>query len=160
MHASRMTAGLVAAVSGRWLVAGAALLAALVLAAGCTAPPQKAARSCYHGNEKVELDIGYCEALKDGRTLHVSGVTGRGEMASAMRSVYERIGRVLAANGFDFADVVKENVYATDLDAFIQNKDVRKEFYKADLPAATWVQVQRLYLPAFVVEVEVTAEKR
>jgi len=49
-------------------------------------------------------------------------------------------------------------VFATDLDAFIRNKEIRKEFYGASLPAATWVQVQRLYLPSFVVEVEVTAE--
>jgi 2-iminobutanoate/2-iminopropanoate deaminase len=31
-------------------------------------------------------------------------------------------------------------------------------FYGASLPAATSVQVQRLYLPAFVVEIEITAE--
>jgi enamine deaminase RidA (YjgF/YER057c/UK114 family) len=56
------------------------------------------------------------------------------------------------------ANVVRENVYATDLDAFIRNKEIRKEFYGQVLPAATWVQVPRLYLPSFVVEIEVTAE--
>jgi hypothetical protein len=33
----------------------------------------------------------------------------------------------------------------------------RKEYYGGDFTAATWVQVQRLYLPSFGVEVEVTA---
>lgn len=55
--------------------------------------------------------------------------------------------------------MVKENVYTTDLDAFIQNKEVRKEFYaNTPLPAATWVQVQRLYTPTTVLEVELVAE--
>ena len=136
------------------------LLGALALIAGCTAIGAKPATRCFHSNDAIEVSIGYCQALREGRTLHVSGITGQGEMAAAVRSVYERMGRVLAANGYTFADVVKENVYATDLDAFIRNKDIRKEFYQDDVPAATWVQVQRLYLPAFVVEIEVTAAKR
>jgi enamine deaminase RidA (YjgF/YER057c/UK114 family) len=53
---------------------------------------------------------------------------------------------------------VKENVYATDLDAFIRNKEARKAFYGEALPAATWVQVQRLYSPSFVVEIELVAQ--
>jgi 2-iminobutanoate/2-iminopropanoate deaminase len=79
-------------------------------------------------------------------------------MPSAIRSVYERLNTVLLANGLSFANVVKENVYATDLDAFIQGKGIRKGFYGHILPAATWVQVQRLYLPSLVLEVELTAE--
>ena len=133
---------------------------ALAFLAGCSAIAPTPAARCYHANEAVEVDIGYCQALRDGQTLHVSGITGQGEMPAAVRSVYERMGRVLAANGFTFVDVVKENVYATDLDAFIRNKGIRKEFYKDSVPAATWVQVQRLYLPSFVVEIEVTAAKR
>jgi len=74
-----------------------------------------------------------------------------------MSSVYGRLKQTLEANGLTFADVVKENVYATDLDGFIQHKDIRKEFYGKTLPAATWVQVQRLYVPSLVVEIELTA---
>jgi enamine deaminase RidA (YjgF/YER057c/UK114 family) len=79
-------------------------------------------------------------------------------MPAAMHMAYDELKKTLAANGLDFRNVVKENVYATNLDAFIANKQIRKDYYGADFPAATWVQVQRLYLPAFVVEVEVTAE--
>lgn len=138
------------------LLASACVAAAL---AGCaSAPKPDAARACYHLNAAVETDIGYCQARRSGNMLYISGSVGRGEMAAAMRSSYEEIGKTLAANGLDFRNVVKEYVYATDLDAFIHNKDVRKQYYGNDFPAATWVQVQRLYLPAFVVEVEVTAE--
>ena len=106
----------------------------------------------------METDIGYCEAVRIGNALHISGSVGAGEMPAAMRKAYDTLKKTLAANGLDFHNVVKENVYATDLDAFIHNKDIRKEYYGADFPAATWVQVQRLYLPAFVVEVELTAQ--
>jgi 2-iminobutanoate/2-iminopropanoate deaminase len=114
--------------------------------------------SCFHLNAAVETDIGYCQATRIGYTLHISGSVGRGEMPAAMHMAYDELKKTLAANGLDFRNVVKENVYATDLDAFIANKQIRKEYYGSDFSAATWVQVQRLYLPAFVVEVEVTAE--
>ncbi len=79
-------------------------------------------------------------------------------MASAIQTVYRDLQRTLEANGLTFADVVKENVYTTDLGAFIQNKAVRKQFYtNTPLPAGTWVQVQRLYTPAIVLEVELVA---
>ncbi len=125
--------------------------------AGCAAPGAKVAKSCYHRNEPVETDIGYCQAVRSGNTLYVSGVVGQGEMESATRSVYERLQKTLEANGLKFADVVKENVYTTDLDAFEKTKAIRKEFYGTAFPAATWVQVQRLFAPAFVLEIELTA---
>lgn len=134
-------------------------LASLVLSACVTAPQQSSARSCFHNDQAFEEEVGYCEAVRTGRTLYISGHAGKGEMPAAIQGVYERLGRTLAANGLTFANVVKENVYATDLDAFIQNKALRRQFYaNTPLPAATWVQVQRLYSPALVLEVELVAE--
>lgn len=136
----------------------ATLFAVLAFLPGCAGMEPQPQRACFHQNEVIEKDVGYCAALRSGNTLRVSGVVGQGSMDSAVRSVYERLGRVLKANGLSFANVVKETVFATDLDAFIRNKEIRKEYYGQTLPAATWVQVQRLYLPSFVVEIEVTAE--
>lgn len=130
----------------------------LLVLAGCVSTQPPPQRLCFHQNEFLETEIGFCQAIRNGRTLHISGVAGEGPMPSAIRSVYERLNTVLQANGLSFANVVKENVYATDLDTFIQNKGIRKGFYGQILPAATWVQVQRLYLPSFVLEVELTAE--
>ncbi|MGZ5195565.1 MAG: RidA family protein [Ramlibacter sp.] len=130
----------------------------VLLLGGCASANPQPGRSCFHRSEAIEKDIGFCQAVRTGKTLHVSGVAGAGNMDVAMRSVYSRLKQILEANGFSLADVVKENVYATDLDAFIHNKEIRKDFYGQVLPAATWVQVQRLYLPSFVVEIEVTAQ--
>ena len=129
----------------------------LLGAAGCATPVHHAAPSCRHQNEAVERSIGFCQAVRVGDVLYVSGVTGAAPMDAAVPRVYEQLGRILEANGLTFADVVKETVYATDLDAFIKLRDARKPFYGSWLPAATWVQVQRLYLPSLVVEVELVA---
>jgi enamine deaminase RidA (YjgF/YER057c/UK114 family) len=116
-----------------------------------------AATECFHENAAIEAQIGYCEAVRVGDTLYVSGTVGQGDMPKAIEQAYTGLRRTLEARGLKFDDVVKENVYATDLDAFIANKDVRKRFYGTHTPAATWVQVSRLYSPKFVVEVELVA---
>ena len=98
--------------------------------------------------------------MRSGNTLQISGSVGAGPMPDAIRMAYDELKATLAANGLAFRDVIKENVYTTDIDAFIKAKDIRKTYYGADFPAATWVQVQRLYEPTDVVEVELTARIR
>jgi enamine deaminase RidA (YjgF/YER057c/UK114 family) len=79
-------------------------------------------------------------------------------MRTQLRQAYENIGRSLAKYGATFQNVVKENIFTTDLDEMIRQKDVRRDFYKGDWPAASWVEVKRLYVPALLVQVEVIAE--
>lgn len=79
-------------------------------------------------------------------------------MQVAVHSVYEQLALILEARGLSASDVVKETVFATDLDAFIQHKAIRKAFFGTSLPASSWVQVQRLYQSTDVVEVELTAQ--
>ena len=134
-----------------------ALWLALSLTA-CSTTLHQAQPSCFHKSEAVEAEIGYCQAVRSGNRLYISGTVGQGEMPAAVQSTYERLKQTLEANGLTLQNVVKENVYTTDLDAFKASKEIRKAFYGGSLPAATWVQVQRLYLPSFVLEVELIAE--
>lgn len=134
------------------------LLCLILVLTACNAPPSRPQRTCYHRSESAETEIGYCQAVRSGNRLYISGTAGQGEMPAAVQSVYGRLRQTLEANGLTFRDVVKENVYTTDLDAFKGSKDIRKAFYGESLPAATWVQVQRLFLPSLVLEVELTAE--
>jgi 2-iminobutanoate/2-iminopropanoate deaminase len=136
------------------------LICVPLLLAACAPSRQDLRKDCFHLNADVEKQIGYCQAIRTGNSLQISGSVGAGDMPAAIHQAYDEIRRTLAAHGLDFHNVTRENVYTTDLDGFIRNKEIRKEFYGADFPAATWVQVQRLYLPAFVVEVEVTADVR
>jgi enamine deaminase RidA (YjgF/YER057c/UK114 family) len=113
--------------------------------------------------EKFNLDkagedkIGYAQAVKIGNTIYVSGSVGWGNMADALKLAYEEIGKTLKNYNATFSDIVKENLYSTELDSVIKFKDVRRDYYKNDFPAATWVEVKRLYDPGLVVEVEVIA---
>ncbi len=136
------------------------LAMSVVVLSGCSAAPSRPTqRTCFHDDQAFETEVGYCQAVRVGQTLYVSGHAAKGEMAAAIQKVYTELQKTLEANGLTFADVVKENVYATDLGAFIQNKAVRRPFYSGTpLPAATWVQVQRLYTPANVLEVELVAQ--
>lgn len=106
-----------------------------------------------------EEEVGYAQAVKVGSTIYVSGSVGEGkDMRTQLRQAYEAIGKSLAKYGAKFQNVVKENIFATDLDEMIKHKDVRRDFYKGDWPAASWVGVRRLYVPALLVQVEVIAE--
>ncbi len=130
------------------------------------APPPRI-KQIFHLNE-YEQDFGYSQAVQVDRTLYVSGsmaadANGRlvapGDMAGQMRAAYANIQRTLAAHGSTFEQVVKETIYTTDMDALLKASDLRFEYYdKERLPTVTWVQVQRLVDPGFLVEIEVVAE--
>ncbi len=129
------------------------------------APPR--VKQVFHLNG-YEKDFGYSQAVLVDKTLYVSGsvavdANGRlvaaGDMAGQMRAAYANIRRTLAAHGADFDEVVKETIYTTDMDALLKSSDVRFEYYdKERLPTVSWVQVQRLVDPGFLVEIEVVAE--
>jgi 2-iminobutanoate/2-iminopropanoate deaminase len=109
-------------------------------------------------NKHNEDAIGYAQAVKVGNTLYISGSVGQGDMDEAVKSVYQELEKTLQAYGASFQNVVKENVFTTNLEHFKQQQEQRKEFYKGDFPAATWVEVRQLYSPALVIEVELIAE--
>ncbi|WP_373284797.1 RidA family protein [Pedobacter zeae] len=64
---------------------------------------------------------------------------------------------MLSNYGATFENVVKENLYTTDIEAMKKYNDVRKKFYNNDFPTATWTQVERLYMPDSKLEVELVA---
>jgi len=140
-------------------LAQSACLAPLLLVAGCADIGHHPAQMpvCRHGNEVSEKAIGYCRAVRVGDVLYVSGVTAPAPMDAAVPRAYGALKSILEANGLGFENVVKETVYTTDMDAFLQANEARKSFYGPNLPAATWVQVQRLLRPASVLEVELIA---
>jgi 2-iminobutanoate/2-iminopropanoate deaminase len=130
------------------------------------APPPRVKQEFHlNGYEKT---FGYSQAILIDKTLYVSGTmaadaNGRlvapGDMTGQMRAVYDNIRRTLEANGADFEEVVKETVYTTDMDALLKAADLRFDYYgKEHLPAVSWVQVQRLADPGFLVMIDVVVE--
>jgi enamine deaminase RidA (YjgF/YER057c/UK114 family) len=78
-------------------------------------------------------------------------------MPDAIKAVYDNLKQTLAAHGLTYADVVKETVFATDIDAFAKERELRKAYYGSVLPTASWVEVRRLIRPSMVLEVELVA---
>jgi 2-iminobutanoate/2-iminopropanoate deaminase len=122
-------------------------------------PSGEIAKEKFNLDKTGEDEVGYAQCVKVGSTIYISGSVGEGkDMRTQLRRAYENIGKSLAKYGATFQNVVKENIFATDLAEMIKQKDVRYEFYKGDWPAASWVEVKRLYVPALLVQVEVIAE--
>jgi hypothetical protein len=46
-----------------------AVVAMLLVVAGCASIPPVAQNSCFHRNEALETDIGFCQAVRRGDTL-------------------------------------------------------------------------------------------
>jgi len=130
-------------------------------------PPPPRVKQVFHLNP-YEKDFGYSQAVLIDKTLYISGSvaadeTGRlvapGDMTGQLRAAYGNVRRTLAAHGAGFGEVVKETIYTTNMDALVKASDLRFEYYdKERLPTTSWVQVQRLVDPGFLVEIEVIAE--
>ena len=134
--------------SGLFFVLLAAILPAAVAAQ---------ARQVYHAHP-AEREIGYAQAIRVGNVVYVSGTIGAGEtMDDQVTDAYQRIEATLAEFGVDLDSVVREVVYTTDMVALQQSIPTRKALYGEHAPAATWVEIDRLFMDTALVEIEVTA---
>ena len=110
-------------------------------------------------NNKIKQDTtaGYCQVLKVDNVLYISGAVTTDLSPKGIQAVYTDLKASLASFGATFQHVVKENLYTTDIETMKKYNDVRKKFYNNDFPAATWIQVQRLYMSDAKLEVELIA---
>ncbi len=106
-----------------------------------------------------EEQWGYAQGRKVGNTLYISGTVGHGDtMEQQIIAIFEGIDRTLKAYGLDASHIVKEVVYTTDIEATKLANAPRLAFYKGNTPAATWVQIERLFSPNAKIEIEVEAK--
>ena len=106
-----------------------------------------------------DTTAGYTEAVLVDNVLYISGWIGRGTIAEQLQEIYASLGNILSAYGATYQNVVKETLFTTDIEAVKSNNSVRKAFYRGDFPAATWVQITRLFSarPDAQIEVELIA---
>ena len=113
----------------------------------------------WHWNNETKQDtaIGYAQVLKIGNVLYISGAVTTEITPQGITTVYNDLKASLASYGATFENVVKENLYTTDIEAVKKYNSARKKFYNGDFPAATWVQIVQLYVPTAKLEVELIA---
>lgn len=133
------------------------LLIASVLNAQQTQAPIQKEKWHWNDPNKQDTSAGYTQALKSGNVLYISGTVALSVNEEGVNRVYTALERTLKQYGLNFSHVVKENLYTTDIEAMKQYNYVRKQFYKGDYPAATWVQIARLYMHEARLEVELIA---
>jgi len=118
--------------------------------------------------------LGYSQAVlvsQPKQTLYVAGqcaidATGSpvspGDMAGQVAQVADNIETVLAAAGMTFGDVVRYDVYTTDLNAYFGAAGILVSRFAAagNIPAGgICTQVESLAMPTLMVEVTVTAAR-
>jgi 2-iminobutanoate/2-iminopropanoate deaminase len=116
--------------------------------------------------EEAPRAIGpYSQATRAGDWVFLSGqipldpATGQiveGGIVPQTRRVMENLGAVLRAAGATFADVVRTNIYLTDLGDFARVNEVYATYFPKDPPARATVQVAALPRGA-AVEIDLTA---
>jgi enamine deaminase RidA (YjgF/YER057c/UK114 family) len=104
------------------------------------------------------------------RTLYCAGQTANdadgtpthaGDMRGQIGAALDNLETVLRASGFELGDIVRLNIYTTDVDLFLASYDVFVERLAGVgvRQSSTLVGVTRLAFPEFMVEFEATAVK-
>ena len=113
----------------------------------------------WHWGNALQQDTsaGYVQVVKVDNVLYISGAVARDVTPEGITRVYQALERSLKSFGATFQNVVKENLFTTDIEAMKKYNDARKAFYKGDFPAATWTQITRLFMADAKLEVELIA---
>ncbi|MGE7776539.1 RidA family protein [Chitinophaga sp. NPDC101104] len=114
----------------------------------------------WHWNhpQKQNDSAGYAQVVKAGNMIYVSGVATDDVSPKGIANVYKALGQCLKTFGATPQNIVKETLYTTDIETMKKHNEARKSFYKGDFPAATWVQISRLYEPGAWLEVDIVAQ--
>ena len=109
----------------------------------------------------------FAQVVRIGNQVYVAGqtavdesgnVVGKGDIDAQARQVFRNLQKCLEAAGANFDQVVKLNIYSTDLDAHLPAlTKTRREFFPREPVASTTIQVPRLVHPDWLLEIEAVA---
>lgn len=136
-------------------------LTLMLAVTACSTSPSTEPLHRYHLGD-WETEIGYTQAVRHGDLLYLSGVvSGEATMDQQVTAVYSTIRTVLERYGAGMEDIIREVVYTTDIEALKQSIETRKAFFADDAyPAASWIQIDRLFMPTAMIEVEAVVRLR
>ncbi len=109
----------------------------------------------------------FSPGVRVGNLLYISGMTsadekgtlvGAGDIVRQTEYIFEKMGRILAAAGAGFSNVVETTDYYLTLEGYAQTAAVRKKVFGGPpYPAATGVQVAGLIRPGALIEIKAVA---
>ena len=104
------------------------------------------------GGERTLYLAGQTSLDDDGNLVH------EGDMVGQINKSIDNVEAVLAAAGMTLADLVRLNIYTTDVDGLIENAGALGRLNEAGcLYTSTLLGVERLAFPELLVELEATA---
>ncbi|WP_300434874.1 RidA family protein [Christiangramia sp.] len=115
---------------------------------------------------ETERAYGYSHAVKIGNSIKISGAvsmddegnpTAVNDLKQQMKNCYSDLEKILEHFACSFEDVVVENIFTTNMAKFLEVADYRKEIYTSHFPTGSWLGVNELALPEFLIEIELEA---
>jgi len=103
---------------------------------------------------------------KPGRMVFICGLIARdadgrlvgvGDMAAQTRQTCENLKRAVEAAGGTLADLVRVDVFVTDVSKFDEIHAVRRGYFPDNPPVSTMVEVSRLVNPDAMIEINAIA---
>ncbi|PJB19625.1 MAG: RidA family protein [Flavobacteriaceae bacterium CG_4_9_14_3_um_filter_33_16] len=117
---------------------------------------------------EIEKAYGYSHAVKIGNHIKISGAvsmddegnpTAVEDLLQQMKNCYANLDKILKHYGCTFDDVVKEDVFTTNMPLFLEHAGYRTEIYKNHFPTGSWLGVKELALPELMIEIELEVYK-
>ena len=108
----------------------------------------------------------FAQVSRHGNTVYVAGqtpvdangnVVGKGSIEAQAQQVFENIKKCLASSGATFDNVMKINIYSTDIDNHIAPVSKVRSKYLTEVVPSTYVEVPRLVDPDWLLEIEAIA---
>ncbi|MFC6102860.1 RidA family protein [Olivibacter domesticus] len=111
---------------------------------------------------EFEKAQGYTHAVKVGDIIRISGAVSMddkgnakniGDLGQQMRNCYADLEKILNHYGCTFDDVIVENIFTTNMPAFLKNAAYRNKIYTKQFPTGNWVGVKELVIPDIMIEI-------
>lgn len=107
--------------------------------------------SVSYGNVKWIFVTGQIAMDASGNVVCPNDITGQAEF------IFENINKILSEAGASIDDVVKAQIFLTDMSLFGQVSAVRNRYFEKSQPVSTMVEVSALAKEGCMLEIEVTA---
>ncbi|MFZ1083164.1 MAG: RidA family protein [Candidatus Kryptoniota bacterium] len=113
-----------------------------------------------------ESKVGYCRAIKAGDIIYVSGTVAvgddgkpfaPGDAYAQARRCFEIVEKALKNLGADTSNVVRIRMFVTDISRSAEYGKAHYEFFGANPPANSMIEIKSLIDPAYLIEVEADA---
>lgn len=84
-------------------------------------------------------------------------LVGVNDIGAQTEFVFQQIEKILQTEGATLSDVVKANMYVTDISQYKKVAEVRNRYFAKNPPATTFVEVSQLVQKGWMIEIEVQA---